>query len=61
MWKKPQKTRKPIQQFTKDGQLIKEFEFLTQVKEFGYNPSNVMYCANNKSKSSYGFIWKWKE
>jgi len=44
----------------KNGEIIKEYEFLSQVKEDGYNPSNVMYCANKKSKYSYGFIWEWK-
>jgi group I intron endonuclease len=60
MYGKPNKNRKPILQYTKDGNLVKEFEFLSQVKEYGYNPSNVMLCANNNAKSSYGFIWKWK-
>lgn len=60
MYGKPNKNRKPILQYTKDGNLVKEFEFLSQVSEYGYNPSNVMQCANNNAKSSYGFIWKWK-
>jgi group I intron endonuclease len=60
MWGKPQKNRKPIRQFTKDGELVNEFEYLSQVKNLGYNPSNVMTCANKKSKSSYGYIWEWK-
>lgn len=59
---KPMPTRRPIQQLTKEGELIREFEYLNQVRDIlGYNPSNVMYCANKKSRSSYGFIWKWKE
>lgn len=60
MFGKPNKNRRPILQFTKEGQLIKEYEFLLQVKQYGFNPSNVMQCANNKAKQSYGFIWKWK-
>jgi group I intron endonuclease len=60
MWGKPQKNRKPIIQYGKDGKKIKEYEFLSQVKDDGYNPSNVMQCANKKAKSSYGFIWEWK-
>jgi type I restriction enzyme S subunit len=42
---------------------IKEYEFLDQVKEDGFNPSNVMYCANGVKgyKQSKGFYWKWKE
>jgi len=61
MWGKPNKNRKPIQKLTKDGIFIKEYEYLNQVKEDGFNPSNVMYCANGKFKSSGGFIWKFKE
>ena len=57
---KPSHKRKPIVKLNKNGEIIKEYEFLSQVKEDGYNPSNVMYCANKKSKYSYGFIWEWK-
>lgn len=61
MWGKPSSNRKPIQQFTKEGVLVKEYEYLTQVKEDNFNPSNVMYCANGKFKTSSGFIWRFKE
>jgi group I intron endonuclease len=63
MWGKPTTTRKPILKLNKNGEIIKEYEFLTQVKEDGYNPSNVMYCANGIKgyKKSKGFYWKWKE
>lgn len=61
-YNKPMPTRKPILKLNENGEIIKEYEFLAQVKEDGFNPSNVMYCANgvkgyNKSK---GFYWKWK-
>jgi group I intron endonuclease len=59
-YNRPMPTRKPIIQYGKNGEKIKEYEFLSQVKDDGYNPSNVMYCANKKAKSSYGFIWEWK-
>jgi group I intron endonuclease len=63
MWGKPCSTRKPIQCFTKEGVLVKEYDFISQVKEDGFNPSNVMYCARGvkKYKTSGGFIWKFKE
>lgn len=62
MYGKPSPTRKPVLQFTKDGKLIREYEFLSQVKDYGFGPSNVMACANNTKgyKTSGGFIWKWK-
>lgn len=63
MWGKPSKSRKPIQCFTKDGVFVKEYEYISQVKEDGFGPSNVMYCAkgNKKYKSVGGFIWKFKQ
>jgi len=60
MWGKPKSTRRPILQYSKEGELIKEYEYLTQVSEDGFNPSNVMYCANGVFKTSKGFIWKFK-
>jgi len=63
MWGKPCKTRTPIQQFTKDGILVKEYDYISQVKEDGFGPSNVMYCARGSKsyKTVGGFIWKFKE
>jgi group I intron endonuclease len=63
MWGKPAPNRKPILKLNIDGEILKEYEFLSQVKEDGFNPSNVMYCANGVKgyKKSKGFYWKWKE
>ena len=62
-YNKPMPNRKPVLKLNKEGELIKEYEFLDQVKEDGFNPSNVMYCANGVKgyKQSKGFYWKWKE
>ena len=61
-YNKPMPNRKPVLKLNKEGELIKEYEFLDQVKEDGFNPSNVMYCANGVKgyKQSKGFYWKWK-
>jgi len=63
MWGKPCSTRTPIQKFTKDGVFVKEYDYISQVKEDGFGPSNVMYCARGSKgyKSVGGFIWKFKE
>lgn len=61
MFGRPSVKRKPVQQFTKDGVLIKEFECLSQVKEDGFHIGNVGSVCNGKLKSSGGFIWKFKE
>lgn len=63
MFGKPAPNRKSILKLNENGEIVKEYEFLSQVKEDGFNPSNVMYCANGVKgyKKSKGFFWKWKE
>lgn len=61
MFGKPSIKRKAIQQYTKDGILIKEYEFLSQVTDDGFHIGNVGATANGKLKSSGGFIWRFKE
>jgi group I intron endonuclease len=61
MWGKPQKTRKPILQYTIDGEFVKEYEYISQVKECGFNIGNVSSVARGKFKTAGGFIWKFKE
>lgn len=62
MWGKASIQRKPVQQYTKDGIFIKEYDYLTQVAEDGFNIGNVGSVCNNKPKykSAGGFIWKFK-
>lgn len=55
------KNSKPILQFDKDGNFLKEWK---NAKEAS-NILNISYkaiskCLNKKSKTSYGFIWKYK-
>jgi group I intron endonuclease len=60
MWGKANKNRKPVQQYTKDGIFVKEYEYLTQVLDGGFNVGNVGNVCNGKAKSAGGFIWKFK-
>lgn len=61
MWGKPNKNRKIVQQYSKEGILIKEYEYLTQVSDDGFHIGNVGSVCNGKLKSSGGFIWRFKE
>ena len=49
---------KPIIQYTKDGQFLKEW---TSAKEasrvLGINHCHITTCCKGKLKSSYGFVW----
>lgn len=52
---------KPIYQFSLEGNLIKMFESTREVeRELGYRNSNISACARGKSKTAYGYIWKYK-
>lgn len=61
MFGKPAKHRRSIVQFDKEGNFIKEYEFINQVVEEGFNAGNVAMAAKGKLKSSGGYIWKYKE
>lgn len=51
---------KPILQLTLDGELVKEWEKIEQVKEAGYSPGNVCWACKGKLKTAYGFKWQYK-
>lgn len=57
---KPSAQRKTILQFDKQGNLIKEYEFLSEVKKDGFHIGNVASAARGELKSAGGFIWKYK-
>ena len=61
MWGVASVQRKPIQQFTKEGIFVKEYQYLSQVAEDSYHIGNVSSVCNGKLKSSGGFIWRFKE
>lgn len=61
MYGKKSGQRKCIIQFDKEGNVVKEYEFLSQVKEEGFHIGNVAAAARGKLKSSGGFIWKYKD
>ena len=54
-----EKIKKPILQFSLDGEFIREWECANDVgKEV---QSNISKCLKGNRKSAYGFIWKFKE
>ena len=53
---------KPILQYNKEEKFIKEWECASQAtRKLGIGKSNIGACALGKTKSSGGFIWKFKE
>ena len=54
-----EKIKKPILQFSLDGEFIREWDCATDVgKEVC---GNICKCLKGRQKSSYGYIWKYKE
>lgn len=52
---------KTILQFDKQGNFIKEWSSMTEVeKQLGYGKGNISNCCLGKLKSTYGYIWRYK-
>lgn len=58
--KREQQKRK-INQYDLNGNLIKTFNYLREVKLSGFCPSQVWAVCNFKRKTSYGYIWRYKD
>ena len=51
--------KKPILQYTLDGEFIREWECASDVgREV---QSNICQCLKGKTKKAYGYLWKYKE
>lgn len=52
---------KPIKQFDKNGVLLNTYESaLKAANAVCGDNSAICKCANGKTKTSYGYIWKWE-
>lgn len=64
--KKPKKgsenyRSKPIIQYDINGKYIKEWANKAEIERvMGYGNGNISSCCKNKTKTAYGFIWKYK-
>jgi group I intron endonuclease len=48
-----------IKQLNLDGSLVKEFNSIKEAGEYyGYNPDAISNNIRNRSKTSYGYIWR---
>jgi len=50
---------KPIYKIDNNGNVVKRFDCLIDVKNEGYNISNVSQCAVGRIKKAHGYIWKY--
>ena len=52
---------KPVCQYTKDGELIKEWNSTSECGKNGFNQSAVARCCRGEQKTHKGFLWKYKK
>lgn len=52
---------KPVEQYSLTGQFIKEYPSAGSCTKDGFQQSAVSNVCNQKQKSAYGFLWKYKE
>lgn len=51
---------KKVAQYSKDGELLKIWDYISQVnEELGISASHICACCRNKRKTSGGFVWKY--
>ena len=56
------KLSKPVLQYTKSGEFVKEWKSASDVqRNLGYFQNSISNCCNGKLKSAYGYIWKFKD
>ena len=58
------KTSKPVLQFTKSGDFIREWPSTMEIqRQLGYDNGNISHCClgNTRLKTYKGYIWKYKE
>lgn len=51
---------KPVLQFDKQGNLIREWSSISEACRNGYTASSICQCCQGKRKSHKGFIWRYK-
>ena len=52
---------KPILQYDLNGKLIKEWNNIIEIcNHYKYHSSNIYRVANGEYRSSYGYVWKYK-
>lgn len=53
-------TRRPILQFSKDGQFIKRWECVSEAaRQINCNPSQIINNAAGRGRSCHGFVWRY--
>lgn len=52
------KIMRAVEQLDKNGNVLMTFESLAEAERNGYNHANVSNCCHGKSKTAYGYQWR---
>lgn len=52
---------RPVEQYSLQGQYIKDFPSASACSEEGFSQSAVSSVCSQKQKSAYGYLWKYKD
>lgn len=55
-----ERTQKKVNQFTINGELVKEWKSLTSTREAGFDPTNVGRCCKGKRQTYKGYKWSYQ-
>ena len=55
------KYSKPVLQYDKDNNFIREYISIGSTKEYGFDPSTIAKCCKNKLKHHKGYYWIYKD
>lgn len=52
---------KAIEQLDLDGNIVHTYQAIKQVVDYGYNQSTICNCCKGRTKTAYGFYWRYKK
>lgn len=50
-----------IEQIDFNGNIVRTYEAIKQVVEHGYNQSTICNCCKGRTKTAYGFYWRYRK
>lgn len=51
---------KPIVQYDLEGNVVREYEKIRSVVEYGFDENSIPQCCNGNLKTLYGYVWRYK-
>ena len=55
------KLSKPVLQFTKTGEFVREWPSISEAERNGFNNGHIASCCRGERQTHKGYVWKYKE